>query len=108
MAKLFPGLVNSVQSSDKVMNRPYFSLNKFFETEKDYDSSKECKFIYEEEIRTWLEIIKGSTVQGKNFPYSNPKLCQNNKQSLWLMPSVNSCIAISKLLEGDSYFLNMK
>lgn len=104
MKALFPGLANSVVSDDKLLGRSYFSLNKFFETKKDYDSEYGYQFIYEEEIKMWLAIIKGETVQGKNFPYSNPKLAVNNKNTIWLMPSVNSCIAMAKLLEEDSFF----
>ena len=104
MKALFPGLANSVVSDDKLLGRSYFSLNKFFETKKDYDPEYGYQFIYEEEIKMWLAIIKGETVQGKNFPYSNPKLAVNNKNTIWLMPSVNSCIAMAKLLEEDSFF----
>lgn len=104
MKALFPGLANSVVSDDKLLGRSYFSLNKFFETKKDYDPEYGYQFIYEDEIKMWLAIIKGETVQGKNFPYSNPKLSVNNKNTIWLMPSVNSCIAMAKLLEEDNFF----
>ena len=104
MKALFPGLANSVVSDDKLLGRSYFSLNKFFETKKDYDPSYGYQFIYEEEIKMWLAIIKGQTVQGKNFPYSNPKLSANNKNTIWLMPSVNSCKAMAKLLSEDDFF----
>ena len=104
MKALFPGLANNVVSDDKLLGRSYFSLNKFFETKKDYDSEYGHQFIYEEEIKMWLAIIKGETVQGKNFPYSNPRLAVNNKNTIWLMSSVNSCIAMTKLLKEDSFF----
>lgn len=104
MKALFPGLANSVVSDDKLLGRSYFSLNKFFETKKDYDPNYGYQFIYEEEIKMWLAIIKGTTVQGKNFPYSNPRLSANNKNTIWLMPSVNSCMAIAKLLREDEFF----
>lgn len=104
MKSLFPGLANSVISDDKVLGRSYFSLNKFFETKKDYDENFGHQFIYEEQIKIWLEIIKGASIHGKNFPYSNPKLTSNSKHTIWLMPTVNSCIAMTKLLQEDSYF----
>ena len=104
MKTLFPGLSNSVVSDDKLLGKSYFSLNKFFETKKDYDPNYGYQFIYEEEIKMWLAIIKGETVQGKNFPYSNPKLSSNNKNTIWLMPSVNSCIAMARLLKDDEFF----
>ena len=39
-----------------------------------------------------------------DFPYSNQKMLNNNKHTLWLMPTVNSCIAMTKLLQSDDYF----
>lgn len=104
MKALFPGLANSVVSDDKMLGRSYFSLNKFFETKIDFDPNYGYQFIYEEEIKMWLAIIKGATYQGKNFPYSNPKLSANNKNTIWLMPTVNSCMAIARLLRDDDFF----
>ena len=104
MKSLFPGLANSVVSDDKVLGRSYFSLNKFFETRKDYDEAFGYQFLYEDEIKLWLEIIKGASMHGKNFPYSNPKLTPNSKHTIWLMPTVNSCYAMAKLLQEDDYF----
>ena len=104
MKALFPGLADDVISDEKLMGRSYFSLNKFFMTEKDYDQNKECKFVYEDEIKTWLEIIKGTTLHGKNFPFSNPEISKYVKNSLWLMPNINSCIAMTNLLVNDDLF----
>jgi hypothetical protein len=104
MTKLFGNLTSSVFSDDKMLGNKYFSLNKFFETKKDVNYNEDYVFIYEEEIKQWLEIIKGASIHGDKFPYSNPKMKQNNKHTLWLMPTVSSCIAMARLLKADDYF----
>lgn len=104
MSALFGNLTASVFSEDKILSKRYFSLNKFFETRKDSDDSEETTFLYEEEIKKWLEIIKGRSTFGGKFPYSRQEMLMNNKHTLWLMPSVNSCLAMAKLLVNDEYF----
>lgn len=104
MGSLFEGLASSMQSDEKILNRKFFSLNKFFETRQENNSLEDCSFIYEDEIKLWLEIIKGKSTYGDKFPYSNPKMLGNNKHTLWLMPSVISCNAMEKLLLDDDYF----
>ena len=61
-------------------------------------------FIYEDEIKNWIEIIKGKSTFGNSFPYSNIDMLNNNKHTLWLMPTVSSCIAMTELLKNDEYF----
>lgn len=104
MSNLFQDLTPNMLSNDKILGKKYFSLNHFFETQKDENYTLNEKFIYEEEILVWLEIIKGATIQGKKFPYSNPLLREYVKHTLWLMPTVNSCIAMTELLKKDDYF----
>ena len=104
MSQLFGDIANDMLSSDKILNKRYFSLNQFFNTKNNENYALEPEFVYEEQIKVWLEIIKGATIQGKKFPYSNPLLQNYIKHTLWLMPTVNSCIAMTKLLNEDSYF----
>ena len=104
MSQLFSDLAPNMMSNEKILNKRYFSLNQFFITKQDENYALDPEFVYEEQIKIWLEIIKGATVQGKNFPYSNPLLQNYIKHTLWLMPTVNSCIAMTKLLKEDSYF----
>ncbi len=106
MSQLFSDLAPQMMSSEKILRKRYFSLNAFFETENDENYALEPKFIYEEQVKVWLEIIKGATIQGKNFPYANPQLSNFVKHTLWLMPTVNSCIAMTNLLEEDDFFCN--
>lgn len=104
MSQLFTDLAPQMMSNEKILNKRYFSLNTFFQTKQDENYALEPEFVYEEQIKIWLEIIKGATVQGKNFPYSNPLLKDYIKHTLWLMPTVNSCMAMTKLLQEDDYF----
>ena len=103
MKSMYPGLAKKLISNETFFDKKdYFSLNKFFETKKDYDQNFEYQFIYEKEIKNWLEIIKGKSIYGKNFPYSNPDI--NSKDTIWLMPTINSCIAMTKIIQEDEYF----
>ena len=104
MTELFSGMTASVFSGDTLYGKKYFSLNKFFETRKDLNPNEPCVFVYEEEIKKWLTIIKGRSSFGDKFPYSNPEMLDNNKHTLWLMPKVNAVHAMTKLLEEDDYF----
>lgn len=104
MSKLFSDLTPQIFSEDKLLTKKYFSLNKFFETRQENNPNEPCSFIYEEEIRKWLEIIKGRSTFGDKFPYSNTQMLDNNVHTLWLMPTVKSCKAMENLLKEDNYF----
>lgn len=111
MAKLFgTGIFTSfdfgsMQSDEKLFGRTFFSLNKFFSTKQEVNSSLPCTFVYEEDIKKWLDIVKGnSAVAGSTFPYTNPKLREACKHTLWLMPTIASCEAMANLLKEDEFF----
>ena len=104
MSTLFGSLSDQTSSTDKFLGKSYFSLNKFFETRNDSNPNEPLIFVYEDEIKTWLDIIKGKSAFGMDFPYSNQKMLNNNKHTLWLMPTVNSCMAMATFLQNDDYF----
>ncbi len=104
MSRLFGNLTASVFSDEKIIGRKFFSLNKFFETRQENNPNEPCSFIYGDEIKQWLEIIKGKSVFGDKFPFSNPRMLDNTKHSLWLMPTIKSCKAMADLLMQDDYF----
>jgi hypothetical protein len=105
MANIYRGLADQLLSKDKILNnKAYFSLNKFFETKKDLDLKEPNVFVYEEQIREWFSILQGRLPKpGSVFPYQNP-LFKYNQHTLWLMPTVNSCQALSALFLEDEYF----
>lgn len=84
-----------------------FDLNAFFSTKGE---KKEATFVYEQYIQKWLDLIRGnwmeSTVEDLRrgnsapFPFSDIKLRQALQHTLWFMPSVNSCYAMSNLLSA--------
>jgi len=104
MSNLFNGLFDELKSDDKILSKKYFSLNGFFRTKKDEDTESDNTFIYEEHVKKWLEIIKGRTTFGYDFPYMNEKMLENNRHTLWLLPTVNACEALKVLLIQDDYF----
>lgn len=104
MSRLFSGMTASVFSGDTLYGKKYFSLNRFFETRRDSNPKEPCVFVYEEEIKKWLNIIKGKSTFGDKFPYSNVDMLNNNKHTLWLLPRVNAVHAMAKLLREDDYF----
>lgn len=106
MSALFPDLIQNCMSNDKILKKNYFSLNEFFKTERDSNYALGDKFVYENAVRYWLDIIKGRSPRGDNFPYINPEMLKANHDTLWLMPTVSSCIALTELLKKDVYFSN--
>lgn len=104
MSALFGSLSNQTSSTDKFLGKSYFSLDKFFEIRQDLNPNEPLVFVYEDEIKAWLDIIKGKSTFGMEFPYSNQKMLNNNKHTLWLMPTVNSCKAMKNMLQKDDYF----
>lgn len=102
MSHLFESL--EIQSHNSLLNKSFFSLNKFFECTKDNNSSLDNKFVYEDKVKQWLQIISGKSYRGEQFPYSNPDMLNQNKHTLWLMPTVNACEAMANLLSEDDYF----
>lgn len=86
-----------------------FDLNVFFSAEND-------RFVYEEEVRKWLLLIRGAYLPfehdamklGKDkrppMPYSDSRLLRSLNHTLWFMPDVASCRAMHELLVSDAFF----
>ena len=85
-----------------------FDLNVFFSAE---GSGKNAKFIYENEVQKWLDLIRGSYLpsnvddlklgQDKRppMPYSDTRLLNVLSHTLWFLPNVASCYAMYNLLQ---------
>lgn len=104
MAELFPDMALTCVSGDKILKRNYFSLNQFFRTEKDENGERPAKFVNEDPVRYWLDILKGRSARGENYPFVHPRMLPSVKDSLWLLPTIHSCKALSDLLEKDDFF----
>lgn len=83
-----------------------FDLNVFFSAEGEGISAK---FVYEEYVQKWLDLIRGSYLQtttddlklGKEkpaMPFSDVRLRDALSHTLWLLPSIASCEAMKNLL----------
>ena len=85
-----------------------FDLNFFFETD---GNGKDAQFKLKEYVQKWLDLIRGaylpSTLDdlklGANkkppMPYSDTRLLNVLSHTVWLLPGVSSCYAMSNLLK---------
>lgn len=85
-----------------------FDLNVFFSAK---GKGKEAKFVYENEVQKWLDLIRGAYLPssiddmklGQNerppMPYSDARLLNVLSHTLWFMPNVASCNAMYNLLQ---------
>ena len=83
-----------------------FDLNIFFSAK---GKGKEAKFVYENEVQKWLDLIRGAYLEttidelklgAKKpvLPYSDTRLLNILTHTLWFLPNVASCYAMANLL----------
>lgn len=84
-----------------------FDLNVFFSAK---GKGKEAKFVYENEVQKWLDLIRGSFLpasvddmklgQDKRppMPFSDTRLLNVLSHTFWFLPNVASCYAMYHLL----------
>jgi hypothetical protein len=82
-----------------------FDLNAFFESS---GTGKKAAFKHKSDVQKWLDIIRGSYVPQAldhlkagtrpPFPYSDVRLLPYLQHSLWFLPNVAACQAMSNLL----------
>lgn len=93
-----------------------FDLNEFFRAE---EKDGKFKFVYEDAVQKWLDIIRGKTPIFNSqsplnvvpaLPYSDAKLMELCNHSMWFLSSVASCNAMEELLLRDinSFFHKYK
>lgn len=84
-----------------------FDLNVFFSAK---GKGKNAKFIYEDEVQKWLDLIRGSFLETTidnlklgakkpPMPFSHTELLNVLNHTLWFLPSVASCHAMHNLLK---------
>ncbi|MBR0203512.1 MAG: GIY-YIG nuclease family protein [Synergistaceae bacterium] len=90
-----------------------FDLNKFFGT------GDNGRFIFEDEVVKWLRLIRGDYLPDTldnlklgrdkaHMPYADYKLRESLRHTLWFLPDVASCNAMSELLTHDKFFSEYK
>jgi hypothetical protein len=84
-----------------------FDLNVFFSAK---GRGKEAKFVYENEVQKWLDLIRGSYLpasvddmklgQDKRppMPFSDTRLLNVLSHTFWFLPNVAACHAMANLL----------
>ena len=84
-----------------------FDLNYFFSATGE---GKDATFLNENDVQKWLDLIRGSYLptsidelkanqnQRPPMPYSDVNLREILSHTLWFLPSVSSCYAMSNLL----------
>lgn len=84
-----------------------FDLNVFFSAN---GKGKNAKFVYEEYVQKWLDLIRGAYMpatkedlklgKGKPaMPFADTRLLQALSHTLWFLPNVAACEAMGNLLE---------
>jgi len=84
-----------------------FDLNVFFSAEGE---GKEARFIYEDYVQKWLDLIRGSYMETTvdelrlgarkpPMPYSDIRLLNVLSHTFWFFPHVSSCYAMKNLLD---------
>ncbi len=96
-----------------------FDLNVFFSAK---GKGKEAKFVYENEVQKWLDLIRGSYLpasvddmklgQDKRppMPFSDTRLLNVLSHTFWFLPNVASCNAMFNLLaqKQNTFFHSYK
>lgn len=86
-----------------------FDLNTFFKAD---GKGKDAKFVYEDEVQKWLDIIQGklteTTIDNLKlgakkppFPYSDSRLRSILSHTIWFLPNVASCDAMYNIIERE-------
>ena len=107
MVMLTYKIPDSIQQVAKGGEYNEFDLNVFFSAE---GKGKDAKFVYEEYVQKWLDLIRGSYLettvdelkQGAKkppMPYKDVRLLNVLNHTLWFLPNVASCHAMKNLLE---------
>lgn len=85
-----------------------FDLNEFFTAE---GTGNKAKFIHENEVQKWLDLIRGGydisidelkvgTKRGQSYlPFKETALLNVLNHTLWFLPNVASCFAMANLLK---------
>ncbi|MDR1051982.1 MAG: GIY-YIG nuclease family protein [Deltaproteobacteria bacterium] len=95
-----------------------FDLNVFFSAE---GSGDKAKFVYEEYVQKWLDLIRGSYLESVKddlvlgakkpaLPFSDRRLLDTLMHTLWFLPNVASCFAMANLLKrkSNTFFYDYK
>ncbi len=82
-----------------------FKFRDFFRTKtgSDIPEDERGKFVYEEEVREFIEKLRGKD-DDNNFPFSNDEFRKAFRHTLWIVPGVKEAKALKELLKQDKVF----
>ncbi len=92
-------LTDNINQGAQINGETYdyaFDLNEFFAT------NDKGKFIYEKEVKKWLETLR----KNEKYPFSIYELRDELKHTLWLLDRVASAKALYEILRKDEVFEN--
>lgn len=90
-----------------------FTFSEFFRIDGEDDSeygaaSGNKKFIHEDEVGNFLDLLAGASQKTNSYPFANPEFRAYFKHSFWLVPGVKAAARLAKLLEAHEVFGNFK
>lgn len=97
-------------TANAAINEGYdeFDINEFFKAEpKEKGKAETSEFVYEDDVQKWLRMIQGNYMPADGLklgaerppmPFSDVTLQSVLSHTLWFLPNVASCYAMSNLL----------
>ena len=96
----------SIQQIAKQGEYDEFDLNVFFSAK---GKGRDCRFVYEDYVQKWLDLIRGSYLETTvdelklgakkpALPFADSRLLNVLQHTLWFLPNVASCYAMTNLL----------
>ena len=92
-----------------INNQSQFSLTKFFETERDENNVP--RFIYEDSVQKFLDVLRGQDLTGlwsnvanlkaPPLPYEDSNLLRALQHTIWYLPGVDACLAMRDLIRAQ-------
>ncbi|MBQ2748033.1 MAG: restriction endonuclease, partial [Firmicutes bacterium] len=93
-----------------------FDINEFFRAEHPKGNVEEARFVYEDYVQKWIKLIQGDYMpidgvkmgsEKPPMPFSDTTLLNVLSHTLWFLPNVASCYAMSNLLkQAQNKFFN--
>ncbi|MDR0950386.1 MAG: Eco57I restriction-modification methylase domain-containing protein [Candidatus Ancillula sp.] len=108
--KLSEALQIKAQDAKDESKEYAFDLNEFFKTK---GTGKNAKFVYESEVKKWLDNISGLNPEFQNvkkpYPFATQEYRNQFKHTFWLLPPRVACVdALVPLLREHPVFSNYK
>lgn len=91
-----------------------FTLAEFFRVDLTAEQEKFTKddktycyypFVHKKEVMEFLNVISKTDIESPTyFPYANQSFAEFLKDTLWLLPGVEQCLAMEAMLQENTFF----